>query len=479
MPYKATRMEEYSAFCALWRTDLSFHSTITVSNQLANTGIDAIPTLYMADGTQWELPAIHLGKSGVQDLDINQALSNAPDGIRAHLSSYGSAAIRYRYDWQGAVYATMSIVDLTRSLSHVYPFVFPPDQGIRENISPKTRAYRDAINGIKYEGLWFRKTHNTGGFLALANTSSALLNVGIAVSGLRNPANRRVSIEGHNTALVDLAELFGNDEAKTGGITVQHSGRPGALQLAGGLEDAVAGFSADLPLTVARAKAGDIGERQYASVGILTNQQDPELGFPSTVKFWPYAFFRNISSTPRALHFAAYYMEGKTVTKLSLNDMTLRPGEAQELAVHDLLAKRPQISDINLTFTYVGDYGDILAATGSADDSGSYVFSVYPMPIAPSGTQASSHWQFGSGFDTMYTIWNPLSTSQDVLANLYYGDKGEQFKLPVHLEPYASVMLDVGEMIRTRQVTPDGNVIPLGVATLERRLTACGMSELG
>jgi hypothetical protein len=195
-------MEEYSAFCALWRTDLSFHSTITVSNQLANTGIDAIPTLYMADGTQWELPAIHLGKSGVQDLDINQALSNAPAGIRAHLSSYGSAAIRYRYDWQGAVYATMSIVDLTRSLSHVYPFVFPPDQGIRENISPKTRAYRDAINGIKYEGLWFRKTHNTGGFLALANTSSALLNVGIAVSGLRNPANRRVSIEGHNTALV-------------------------------------------------------------------------------------------------------------------------------------------------------------------------------------------------------------------------------------------------------------------------------------
>ena len=154
-------------------------------------------------------------------------------------------------------------------------------------------------------------------------------------------------------------------------------------------------------------------------------------------------------------------MEGKTATKLSLNDMTLRPGEAQELAVHDLLAKRPQISDINLTFTYVGDYGDILAATGSADDSGSYVFSVYPMPIAPSGTQASSHWQFGSGFDTMYTIWNPLSTSQDVLANLYYGDKGEQFKLPVHLEPYASVMLDVGEMIRTRQVTPDGNVIPL------------------
>ena len=261
VPYKATRMEEYSAFCALWRTDLSFHSTITVSNQLANTGIDAIPTLYMADGTQWELPAIHLGKSGVQDLDINQALSNAPAGIRAHLSSYGSAAIRYRYDWQGAVYATMSIVDLTRSLSHVYPFVFPPDQGIRENISPKTRAYRDAINGIKYEGLWFRKTHNTGGFLALANTSSALLNVGIAVSGLRNPANRRVSIEGHNTALVDLAELFGNDEAKTGGITVQHSGRPGALQLAGGLEDAVAGFSADLPLTVARAKTGDIGER--------------------------------------------------------------------------------------------------------------------------------------------------------------------------------------------------------------------------
>ena len=66
-------MEEYSAFCALWRTDLSFHSTITVSNQLANTGIDAIPTLYMADGTKWELPAIHL--AGVSETCCDNAVS--------------------------------------------------------------------------------------------------------------------------------------------------------------------------------------------------------------------------------------------------------------------------------------------------------------------------------------------------------------------------------------------------------------------
>ena len=109
-------MEEYAAYAALWRTDGNFRSTIRLSNQLATAEIDTMPTIYMADGTAWNLPSVHLARSGVATVDINEALASVPDAVRQHLSSYGSARITHQYRWQGAVLATVSILDLVRSL---------------------------------------------------------------------------------------------------------------------------------------------------------------------------------------------------------------------------------------------------------------------------------------------------------------------------------------------------------------------------
>jgi len=268
-PYSPTRNEEYVAYCALWRTDASYRSTIRLSNQLAVSEMDVIPTIYTADGTPWELTPVHLAKSGVATVDINAMLAKAPADVQAHISSYGSASIRYRYDWQGAVYATMSILDLVRSLDYSPSFVFPPGQGGGEKQLPaKIREFRDSANGKTYEGLWFRNGHNGGGFLALANTSTAPIGVHVKLSGLRNPnpVERNFSLGKHGTTLIDLKDLFGDDEARTGGITVSHTGAPGALHLAGGLEDYTTGYSADMPLVVAKTKQGEKAERQYASV---------------------------------------------------------------------------------------------------------------------------------------------------------------------------------------------------------------------
>ena len=57
----------------------------------------------IADGTPFELPPVHLPKSGVQIVDVNAALANAPDKLRGHVSTWGNASYSYRYDWQGAV----------------------------------------------------------------------------------------------------------------------------------------------------------------------------------------------------------------------------------------------------------------------------------------------------------------------------------------------------------------------------------------
>jgi len=464
-PYVPVRLERYSAFCALWRTDVTFRSTIRISNQLAASPIDVTPTLYMADGTAIDLPTVHVPQSGVATVDVNAALAQSPAGLLGHVSTFGSAAIRYQYDWQGAAYATMSILDLTRSLEYSYPFVSPPGQGAGEQGFPASvRAARDAANAQTYEGLWFRNTATSGGFLALANASESALGVGVAVSGLGQPAGRSLSLSKHSTALIDLKDFFAGQGSMVGGITVTQTGPPGALQLAGGLQDLTTGYSTDLPFTVAKTSPGEMGFRQYSSVGLMVNQQDPLLNFPTGLTFYPYAFFRNVSAADRILHMNIYVMDSGHAKSLPLPDLTLGPGQVAGLPIHDVLVNQKQVESMSLALSYTGDYGDIIAATGSTDATGNYVFPVVPQVIAPSGSKTSVYWLTSGGFDTMYTVWNPGSDAEDLLATLHYGSAGETYRLPLHLEAYASEMIDIGELIRTRQLDQNGATLPLDVS---------------
>ncbi len=125
IPYTPKRLDEYTSYCALWRIDATFRSTVRLKNLLENLPIDATVTLYMADGTAYVLPPVHLAKSEVQTLDVNAALAQAPPAILPHLSRFGSASVKYRYDWQGVILAQMSILDTARSLEFSPPFVFP------------------------------------------------------------------------------------------------------------------------------------------------------------------------------------------------------------------------------------------------------------------------------------------------------------------------------------------------------------------
>jgi hypothetical protein len=214
---------------------------------------------------------------------------------------------------------------------------------------------------------------------------------------------------------------------------------------------------------VSKPSTNTMSVRQYASAGLMVNEQNSHLGFPDGVQFVPYVFFRNLAAQLRTIHVTAYYAEGNTNTatkSLPLPDVTLQPGQAQELDIRDAMKSRPQIQDINLLFSYTGDYGDILAATGSTDGTGNYVFPVMPQAVGPSGPKASMYWEVANGFDTMYTIWNPTSIPQELVAILRYGKSGEKFTLPLHLNEYASAMIDIGELIRTQQADQDQNVLP-------------------
>src|SRR5260370_6151776 len=128
----AQTMKTYAMYSGLWRTDGGFVSTIRVKNVLVVAPLDVTPVLFMADGTPYLLPSVHLAVSGVATININDALASAPPIIASHISPFGSAALIHSYSSPGHVSASMAVIDASRSLSYTFPFAEPMGDAMQQ-----------------------------------------------------------------------------------------------------------------------------------------------------------------------------------------------------------------------------------------------------------------------------------------------------------------------------------------------------------
>src|SRR4029077_3243878 len=118
---------------------------------------------------------------------------------------------------------------------------------------------------------------------------------------------------------------------------------------------------------------------------------------------------------------------------------------------------------INLSTSFVGKDGDLVLASGSVDQTGSYVFEVGAQGVGRSQSKFANYWGVANGNDTMFSLWNPTGAGQDIAVTFYYGDGSGQYVLPLHLEAQASAMIDMAMLIMERKPDADGSVIPSNV----------------
>jgi hypothetical protein len=102
--------------------------------------------------------------------------------------------------------------------------------------------------------------------------------------------------------------------------------------------------------------------------------------------------------------------------------------------------------------------GALLLASGSVDQTNTYVFEVMPRTAVPDFGKSLSRWSTANGDDTMITIWNPADEAQVFIFTLFYA--GGHYRLPVHLLPRATRAFNVSEVIEAHVPDDEGNVIP-------------------
>ena len=75
---------------------------------------------------------------------------------------------------------------------------------------------------------------------------------------------------------------------------------------------------------------------------------------------------------------------------------------------------------INLAVSYTGQTADIVEASGSVDQTSTYVFEVPARSAESSLSKETPYWSTANGADTMVSLWNPSDKSEDVLMTLYF-----------------------------------------------------------
>ena len=102
-----------------WHIDGNFDSILHIKNVLETSKLTVTPVLWMADGTEYDLSPITLNKAESVSINITHAIADAPRAISRHASQFGSAGIRYSWNWRDAAVAHVSTTDEVNSLTYV------------------------------------------------------------------------------------------------------------------------------------------------------------------------------------------------------------------------------------------------------------------------------------------------------------------------------------------------------------------------
>jgi hypothetical protein len=157
-------------------------------------------------------------------------------------------------------------------------------------------------------------------------------------------------------------------------------------------------------------------------------------------------------------------MEGAAAHSAQLPKIDLAPFETRALdLMSSLSAFGPKNfnGSFNLALDTNAKPGSLLVASGSVDQTNSYVFEVNTEFIAEGGGRSLQYWSIGNGDDTMVTVWNPADEAQDFVITLFFA--GGRYALPLHLEARATRMFNISEIVHNQIPDADGSIIPANV----------------
>ncbi len=439
-----------AAVGGLWMIDANFKSTISLRNYLTADPITVTPVLYLSNGRKYTLAPVTLEPSGVARVSINDALQL--QGISPWSTLSGYVEVDYAWPWD-ALCVTVSSVDTTHSSIFTYalmPQETPPDPNTADQA---------------VEGMWWKQANEVSGFVSLSNLSSQAITANVQITDNRGLAigQHSLTISPHGTKLLQLQELASATSSE-GGIHVTYNAPQRGMLVYGGMEDQSTGYSASIPFMPADFMQPHDAPITYAEVGLMIGAADPMMSFPAGTTFTPYSILRNPSNQPITMLPTLYWMAGGMARSAQLPKLTIAANSTVSFDVASSIAAagvKNLNGMVNLQFYVPDNSPALIMASGSVDNTHTYVFEVKPWGVLESTARSIGAWSTANGDDTMVTIWNPADEPQHFTFALLFS--GGHYKLPIDLDARATRTFNISEIIAAQLPDADGNTIPVGV----------------
>jgi hypothetical protein len=442
-------------FFAYWSAADGYSSSIVLNNA-SNIQLIVRPTLYGLTGGSLQVNPLVLSPRQQIVASINQWVGNS--GF-----TQGNLILSYDAPEPSYLGAQVTVSNSTYNLSFDVPAAMPA-----------------SFVSTRLEGLSWRVDNNLAYDFVLSNTTDQAVDVVATFTGALVPSITPVisperswinySLQPHQTQvdyLSFLPELFTPGIGYVSGISITHTGSPGAVLAYGMAAKSVAGFSSSFSFV------DPLNAKSSTLVGEHVLIGSPDIpGFSTGTSFTPVALMRNTSATAIVVTPTLSFTSNGSAHTVALAPHPLAP---QQLDIVDIGGQLNQqgisgpFVGAGLTLSYVGAPGSLVAHLTSYDQTLSQVFDV-PLkdPQAKKMAGGNYPWHIDGDNRAVLHLKNIDPTSETVARSavvvIYY--QGGSYSLPLQrVEAGQTIEVDI-KKLRDEQIKDSfGNLIPLTVST--------------
>jgi hypothetical protein len=429
---------QQSLLVPFWSLEDGFTSSIVLNNT-SGFPVVVYPTLYSEGGKALSIPTILIPAGQTTTLGLADWIVAARGG-----SEFRRGSLILAYDAaESFLIGQAQVTNLATSVVFDVPAEMPM-----------------GFVSSRLEGLWWRMG-NSRAFLVLSNMSDESALVSVSMTGGKNGEStpRSLKLEAHQTTTLDPT-LVATDASglQAGGISISHTGKPGAVLAFVGLADAAVGFSAQVRFEDPEARAS----LALAAAHLLVGAPDVP-GFANGAVFKSIALLRNASEEPIDVKSAVSFVSSGTPRTIILPSRRLLAREIQSLDVADslrLVGVRGPVTGVGLTLLSTGRPGALIAHASSFDQTGNTVFEV-PMKDPGNHMNRSGGYPWNLEGDNRSIVHVRNTTSRPAEFTIQLDYEGGSYALPLQLlAPQQEAAIDI-RALRDGQ-TPDsiGRTLP-------------------
>ena len=409
--------------------------TLMLSNQGPHP-MDVHVTLFSLAGAPLGAPVITLDGTEARGFDLRDWASTGG-------ADFLEGSLRVDYDGKDMeLGGVVKLVDADRSL------IF--DEELSEPMM---------FGSSRLEGVWWLPSHKSEMLLAVSNTSDASLSVSVNIDGVLPKQNGPtvLSLGPHESRAMQVQDFAGNGRgtlSKIGGISISHSGPPGALLARGLIQKPETGFSTVVEFSdpgMAKSSRLDGAGLRFGRVGgeSLTS----------------IAVARNVGDTPTTLRGRiSFTRQDGTMGEVRLPPAQLTAQEAREIDLNGAIRSNGLDEDANaagVDFEYTTAPGSVIISALNVSESGNQVFRVPMVDAAAVMSSTGTYpWEISADSSLFVYVKNASDRIQHYVLDIYYDGGGYGLAFQT-LAPGETKVVDL-RALRDKQI-PDqrGRVIPL------------------